>query len=233
MEPKYKRVLLKLSGEALSGNGGIIDFDFTEKMCEVIKKCNDAGVVFGIIIGGGNIWRGRQGVEVERSRSDQMGMLATTINSLAVQDVLLKKGASTALMTALDIQRIAESYSAHKATEYMESGKNVIIACGTGNPHFSTDTAASLRAAELGVSVILSAKNIDGVYDSDPRLNPNAKKYDFITYDEIISKNLKIIDTAAAIIARDNSIPQILFALNDPMNIYRVVMGESIGTTVK
>ena len=232
MEPKYKRVLLKLSGEALSGNGGIIDFDFTEKMCEVIKKCNDAGVVFGIIIGGGNIWRGRQGVEVERSRSDQMGMLATAINSLAVQDVLLKKGASTALMSALDIQRIAESYSAHKAVEYMDAGKNVIIACGTGNPHFSTDTAASLRAAELGVSVILSAKNIDGVYDSDPRLNPDAKKYDFITYEEIIGKNLKIIDTAAAIIARDNKIPQVLFALNDPMNIYRVAMGESIGTTV-
>jgi uridylate kinase len=230
---KYKRVLLKLSGEAMSGEDGIINFEFVRQIADVIKRCSDEGVAFGIVIGGGNIWRGAVGVQVERSRSDHMGMLATVINSLAMQDMLIKCGVEAHVMTALDMQRVAESYSQYKANEYLDEGKTVIIACGTGNPYFSTDTGALLRAAEIHADVALLAKNIDGVYDSDPKKNPSAVKYDTVTYEELLEKNLRIIDSAASSLGIENNIKSLIFALKTPENIYKAVMGEDVGTIVK
>ncbi len=230
---KYKRVLLKLSGEAIGGEDGIINFDFVQQIANVIKRCSDDGVAFGIVIGGGNIWRGAVGVQVERSRSDHMGMLATVINSLAMQDMLIKCGVDAHVMTALDMQRLAESYSQYQANKYLDEGKTVIIAGGTGNPYFSTDTGALLRAAEIHADVALLAKNIDGVYDSDPKKNPAAVKYDTVTYEELLEKNLRIIDSAASSLGIENNIKSLIFALKTPENIYKAVMGEDVGTIVK
>ena len=230
---KYKRVLLKLSGEAMSGADGIINFDVVNQIAHVIKRCSDEGVAFGIVIGGGNIWRGAVGVQVERSRSDHMGMLATVINSLALQDMLIKCGVDAHVMTALDMQRVAESYSQYQANRYLDEGKTVIIACGTGNPYFSTDTGALLRAAEIHADVAFLAKNIDGVYDSDPKKNPKAVKYDTVTYEELLEKNLRIIDSAASSLGIENNIKSLIFALKTPENIYKAVMGEDVGTIVK
>jgi len=229
---KYKRVLLKLSGEALQAKDGIIDFDFLNKIAAVVKKASDNGVSFAFVIGGGNIWRGAKGVEVERSRSDHMGMLATTINSLAFQDALIKAGMDARVMTALDMQKIAESYSQDRANRYLDKGKPVIIACGTGNPYFSTDTGAILRAAELHADVALFAKNIDAVYDSDPKLNKDAKRFSSITYKELIDRGLKVIDVSAAAIAGEAKIKTLIFALKQPENIYNAVMGKDIGTVI-
>ena len=231
--PKYKRVLLKLSGEALknSSNSGIIDFEFVSKVAEQIKRCTDEGVSFGIVIGGGNIWRGA-GKEIDRTRADHMGMLATVI-SLAVQTVLEDTGVPTRVMTALQMNQITEPYIRNKAVSHLEKGRAVIIACGTGNPYFSTDTAAVLRAAEINADVVLFAKNIDGVYTADPKKDPSAKKIDEMTYDDIIHHDLAVIDSTASSFGRDNNLPIIIFGLNEPENIYKAVCGEKIGTIVK
>ncbi len=230
--PKYKRVLLKLSGEALKNSGdGILDFDFITKVAKQIKRCTDEGVSFGIVIGGGNIWRGA-GKRIDRTRADHMGMLATVINSLAVQSVLEEEGLPTRVMTALQMNQLAEPYIRNRAVSQMNKGRVVIIACGTGNPYFSTDTAAVLRAAEIGADIVLFAKNIDGVYTADPKKDKNAKKLDAMTYDDIIHNDLGVIDSTASSFGRDNHLPILIFGLNDPENIYRAVCGEKIGTIV-
>lgn len=230
---KYKRVLLKLSGEALknSSKDGIIDFDFVAKVAKQIKRCTDEGVSFGIVIGGGNIWRGA-GKEIDRTRADHMGMLATVINSLAVQTVLEENGVPARVMTALQMNQIAEPYIRNKAVSHMEKGRVVIIGCGTGNPYFSTDTAAVLRAAEIDADVVLFAKNIDGVYTADPKKDPTAKKIDEMTYDDIIHHDLAVIDSTASSFGREYKLPILVFGLNDPENIYRAISGEKIGTVV-
>ena len=232
--PIYKRVLLKLSGEALKNKSeeGIIDFAFASEVAKQIKRCTDEGVSFGIVIGGGNIWRGA-GKTIDRTRADHMGMLATVINSLAMQSVLENEGVPTRTMTALQMNQIAEPYIRNKAVSHMEKGRVVIIACGTGNPYFSTDTAAVLRAAEIGADVVLFAKNIDGVYTADPKKDPAAKKLDSMTYDDIIHHDLAVIDSTASSFGRDNKLPILIFGLNDPENIYRAISGEKIGTIVK
>lgn len=233
MNPKYNRVLLKLSGEALEGKGEILDAEKVKNVCAVIKKCADEGVSFGIVIGGGNIWRGRQGLSVERTKSDGMGMLATLINSIAISDALIKQGLDAKVLSALDVQKLAESFSAEKARSYLDQGKAVVFACGTGNPYFSTDTGAILRALEIKADIILSAKNIDAVYDSDPKLNPNAKRYTNITYSDIISKELGVVDFSACCMGKENGMKMLVFGLNDPENIYRAVMGDDLGTVVE
>ncbi len=235
MEAKYKRILLKLSGEALSGGAGRgLDFDIIGRVCDVIKKCNEAGIEIGIVIGGGNFWRGLKdgGARMERSRADHMGMLATVLNCLAVADVLEQKGVPVRVQTAIEMKEIAEPYIRLKAVRHLEKGRVVIFGCGTGAPYFSTDTAAVLRAAEINADAILLAKNVDGVYEADPKLVPNAKKFDTISYSEVLARHLAVMDSTATSLSMDNSIPIILFALEDPENIYRVIMGEKIGTTV-
>ncbi len=231
--PKYKRVVLKLSGEALmkSGKDGIIDFDFVDSVAKQIKRCVDEGVSFGIVIGGGNIWRGA-GKKINRTRADHMGMLATVINSLAVQSTLEKNGVDARTMTALSMNQVAEPYIRNKAVSHMDKGRVVIIACGSGNPYFSTDTAAVLRAAELDAQVVLFAKNIDGVYTADPKKDPTAKKLDKLTYDDIIHHDLTVIDSTASAFGRDNNLPLLIFGLDNPENIYKAVCGEPIGTIV-
>ena len=236
--PKYKRVLLKLSGEALAGdehNGKILDDAFLRTVSDEIAKCVAMGVQFGIVIGAGNIWRGARqgGLSIDRVRGDHMGMLATVIKSLAMQDYLLRAGVDARVMSAFQIQQVCEPYAQYKAREYLEQGKAVLIPCGVGYPFFSTDTGMMLRAVELNCDVLLSAKNIDGVYDDDPAKNPNAKKYDTLTYDEILSKGLKAIDLTASAIGRENGMPALVFGLSDPANITRAVLGEPVGTLIE
>ena len=231
MAPKYKRVLLKLSGEALAaGSDGILNFDFIASIADVLKKCRDAGVQIGIIVGAGNIWRGRQGGSMDRVRADSMGMLATTINALALQDTFIQAGLDAEVMTAVPMNTFAEPYVARNAVRSLENGKVVIFGCGLGSPYFSTDTAAVLRAAEINADVVLMAKNIDGIYSADPKVDPTAVRYDEISYKEILSKELKALDLTSAAFCMDNKIKAYAFGLNDPMNIYRVIMGEKIGT---
>ncbi|HIY15746.1 MAG TPA: UMP kinase [Candidatus Intestinimonas stercorigallinarum] len=235
-EPQYKRVLLKVSGEALAGDASRgLDFDVIGQVCDVIKKCTETGVQVGIVVGGGNFWRGLKdgGDRMERTRADHMGMLATAINALAIADVLEQKGVDVRVQTAIEMRAVAEPYIRSKAIRHMEKGRVVIFGCGTGNPFFSTDTAAVLRAAEIDADAILLAKNIDGVYSADPRKDPTAVKYDSISYDDVLAQHLEVMDTTATSLSMDNKIPVILFALKDPENIYRVVMGEKIGTIVK
>ena len=235
-ELRYKRVLLKVSGEALAGDASRgLDFDVIGEVCDVIRKCCQAGVQMGIVVGGGNFWRGVKdgGGRMERTRADHMGMLATAINALALADVLEQKGVDVRVQTAIEMRAVAEPYIRSRAIRHMEKGSVVIFGCGTGNPFFSTDTAAVLRAAEIDADAILLAKNIDGVYSADPRKDPNAVKYDSISYDDVLTQHLEVMDTTATSLSMDNKIPVILFALKDPENIYRVVMGEKIGTIVK
>lgn len=235
MQPKYKRVLLKLSGEALSGEENkILDDGFLRAVAGEIATCVKAGVQFGIVIGAGNIWRGARqgGLSIDRVRGDHMGMLATVINSLAMQDYLIAAGVDAKVMSAFQIQQVCEPYAQYKAMEYLEQGSVVLIPCGVGYPYFSTDTGMMLRAVELKCDVLLSAKNVDGVYDSDPAKNPAAKKYDTLTYDEILSKNLKAIDLTASAIGRENKMPALIFGLSHPENITRAVMGENMGTLI-
>lgn len=235
-EPQYKRVLLKVSGEALAGEASRgLDFDVIGNVCDVIKECVSIGVQVGIVVGGGNFWRGLKdgGDRMERTRADHMGMLATSINALAVADVLEQKGVDVRVMTAIEMRSIAEPYIRSKAIRHMEKGRVVIFGCGTGNPYFSTDTAAVLRAAEIGADVILLAKNIDGVYSADPNKDPAAVRYDSITYDEVLARHLAVMDTTATSLAMDNHIPVQVFALKDPGNIIRVLRGEALGTIVK
>ena len=232
----YKRVLIKISGEALAGeNKTGFDFDFITKVCQTIKACVEEGLEVGIVIGGGNFWRGvKDGAgKVERVSADRMGMLATCMNCLAVCDVFKQLGAKARVQTAFDIQGVGERYDTKKAIEYLEGGKIVLFGCGTGLPFFSTDTAAVLRAAEIHADAILLAKNIDGVYSDDPRKNPDAVKFDEISYDEVLARHLAVMDTTATSLAMDNSIPVIVFGLAEPENIVRVLQGEKIGTTVR
>lgn len=234
--PKYKRVLIKISGEALAGDKKFgLNFDVIGPVCDVIQRCVEIGTQVGIVVGGGNFWRGVKdgGGKMERSRADHMGMLATTINSLALADALEQRGVDVRVQTAIEMRQIAEPYIRSKATRHLEKGRVVIFGCGTGNPYFSTDTAAALRAAEINADIILLAKNIDGVYDSDPAINPDAKKYDQLSYMDVLKERLGVMDTTATSLSMDNSIPVLVFALKDPENIYRAVMGEDIGTLVK
>jgi len=234
MKIAYKRILLKLSGEALAGerkNG--IDATVVGNICDKVKEIVEMGVQVSIVVGGGNFWRGRYGHEMERTTSDYMGMLATTINGLALQDALEARGIFTRLQTAIEMREIAEPYIKRKAAKHLEKGRVVIFACGTGNPYFSTDTGAALRAAETDSEVILLAKTIDGVYSADPKEDKSAVKYDEITYLEILNKDLKVMDSTATSLCRDNKIPLVVFGIDDPENIVRIIKGEKIGTLVK
>ncbi len=236
MSAIYKRVLIKISGEALAGEKKTgFDFDFVSRVCETVKRAAESGVEIGIVIGGGNFWRGvKDGTgKVERVSADRMGMLATAMNCLAVADVFKQQGADARVLTAVDIQGVGERYDTKKSIEYLERGSVVLFGCGTGMPFFSTDTAAVLRAAEIHADAILLAKNIDGVYSDDPRKNPEAVKFDEISYDEVLARRLAVMDSTATSLAMDNNIPVIVFALAEPENILRVLAGEKIGTTVK
>ena len=232
--PKYKRVLLKLSGEALAPANGdaILDFDFMATVAKQIKRCVDAGVQMAVIVGAGNIWRGRQGTGMDRCRADHMGMLATAINSLALQDVFLREGMDAVVMTAVEMKAFADPYNSRDAIRALETGKVVIFGCGLGTPFFSTDTAAALRAAEIGADCILMAKNIDAIYNADPNLDPTAVRYTDLTYRHMLDENLRALDMSSAIFCMDNNINGYAFGLADPENIYRVVMGEAVGTAI-
>ena len=235
-EPQYKRVLLKISGEALAGEASRgLDFGVIGQVCEVIRQCVKMGVQVGIVVGGGNFWRGVKdgGGRMERTRADHMGMLATTLNCLALADVLEQLDVEVRVQTAIEMRAIAEPYIRSRAIRHLEKGRVVIFGCGTGNPFFSTDTAAVLRAAEIGADVILLAKNIDGVYSADPNKDPKAVKYDSISYDDVLAQHLQVMDSTATSLSMDNKIPVILFALKDPENILRLLRGEKIGTIVK
>lgn len=232
--PKYNRVILKVSGEALAGPKKTgLDDDTIAEICSQIKVATEMGVQVAIVCGGGNFWRGRSGENMDRTRADHMGMLATTINALALQDALERVGVVTRVQTAIEMKQFAEVYIRNKAVRHLEKGRVVIFACGSGNPYFSTDTAAALRAAEIDADAILLAKNVDGVYDSDPNVNKDAVKYDELTYLEVISKGLKVMDSTASSLCMDNNIPLLVFGLDDPANIIKVLNGEKIGTVVK
>jgi len=232
-QAKYKRVIIKISGEALSGSkGNGFDHDYIDKVVDQLLEARKLGVEIGIVVGGGNFWRGRQGGEMDRSQADHIGMLATVMNALALQDAIERKGVPTRVQTALTITRVAEPYILRRALNHLEKGRVVIFACGTGNPFFSTDTAASLRAAEIKADVLLLAKNIDGIYDSDPKLNPNAKKYDKITYIDFIKQGLKAMDTTAVTMCMETKIPILAFGLDEENAIVKAVKGESLGTWI-
>ncbi len=230
---KYKRILLKISGEALAGEKGFgFDQEFIDKVVDQLVYLNKEGVEIGIVVGGGNFWRGRQGYSMERTTADYMGMLATAMNALALQDAIEKKGVSTRVQTAIDINKVAEPYIRRKAISHLTKGRIVIFAGGTGCPFFSTDTAAALRAAEIDADVILLAKNVDGIYDSDPKVNPQAKKYDEITYMEFIREGLKAMDTTAITICMENKTPILCFGLGEN-TVIKAVCGEKLGTVIK
>lgn len=232
-QPKYRRVLLKLSGEALSaGADGILNFDFIAKVAGQIKRCVDAGVQVAVVVGAGNIWRGRQGTDMDRVRADHMGMLATVINSIALQDAFIHAGMEAVVMTAVDINAFADVYTARGAIEALEAGKVVIFGAGLGVPYFSTDTCAVLRAAEIHADCVLMAKNIDAIYSADPKKDPTAIRYTELTYKQIIDQNLKALDLSAMIFCMENDVSGYAFGLADPENIYRVVMGEPVGTLI-
>ena len=231
---KYKRVIIKLSGEALAGKGGNgIDETILSQVVDQIIEVKNLGVEIGIIVGGGNFWRGRQGVEMDRSAADHMGMLATVINAIAIQDALERRGVPTRVQTALTITRVAEPYILRKAMSHLNKGRVVIFACGTGNPYFTTDTAAALRAAEIGANVLLLAKNVDGIYDSDPKLNPNAVKLKEVSYKDFIAQGLKAMDTTAITMCMENKIPVLAFGLFEENALMRAVTGDDIGTIIK
>ena len=235
-KPVYKRVLLKISGEALAGDKHSgLNFEVIGNVCDVIKECLDMGVQVGVVVGGGNFLRGAKnsgGGKMERSRADHIGMLATVMNCLAVADVCEQKGIPVRVQTALEMRAVAEPYIRSKAIRHLEKGRVVIFGAGTGNPYFSTDTAAVLRAAEINADVILLAKNVDGVYNADPAVDANAVKYDTITYDEVLAQHLMVMDTTATSLSMDNNIPVLVFALKDPHNIVRALCGENVGTVV-
>ena len=234
MKPVYKRLLLKLSGEVLAGEKGTgIDFEKVLDVCKRVKQCVDMGVQVAIVVGGGNFWRGRSSGKMDRTRADHMGMLATSINSLALADALEQLGVTARVQTAIEMRQIAEPYIRNKAVRHLEKGRVVIFGCGTGNPFFSTDTAAALRAAEIGADVIFKATNVDGVYDSDPKLNPDAKKYDTLSHIDVLQQGLHVMDSTAASLCMDNGIKILVFNLDNPDNIVSAVTGETIGTLVK
>ena len=234
MKPVYSRILLKLSGEALSGEKGHgIDFDTVINVCSAIKECAVMGVEIGLVVGGGNFWRGRSSQEMDRTRADHMGMLATVINSLALADALEQLGLNVRVQTAINMQQIAEPYIRGKAISHLNKGYVVVFGCGTGNPFFTTDTAAALRAAEIGADIIFKATNVDGVFDKDPKTNPDAKKYENLSHSEVLNKELKVMDSTAASLCRDNNIPILVFNLDNPQNIVAAVCGEKVGTLVQ
>ena len=233
-EVKYKRVLLKLSGEALAGEQKTgINVELVGKMCDKIKEILELGVQVSIVVGGGNFWRGRNGHQMERTTADYMGMLATAMNGLALQDALEARGVNTRVQTAIEMREVAEPYIKRKAIKHLEKGRVVIFACGTGNPYFTTDTAAALRAAEIDSDVILLGKAIDAVYSADPKLDPKAERYDEISYMDVLNKDLKVMDSTATSLCRDNKIPLVVFGIDDPENIVRIIKGERIGTIVR
>ncbi|HOL90991.1 MAG TPA: UMP kinase [Clostridiales bacterium] len=233
MALKYKRVLLKLSGEALAGDRKAgIDTEVLNEVAEKIRQAYEMGAEIAIVVGGGNFWRGRSGVGMDRTTADHMGMLATVINALALQDALESKGVPTRVQTAIEMRQIAEPYIRRKAVRHLEKKRIVIFACGTGNPYFSTDTTAALRAAEIDADVILKATMVDGVYDSDPKVNPNAVRFESISFAEALSLRLGVMDSTAISLCMDNKLPLIVFDLSDPENILRVLKGEKIGTTL-
>ena len=233
-EAKYKRVLLKLSGEALAGEKKTgVDVETVGKICDKIKEVVDMGVEVGVVVGGGNFWRGRQGHQMERATADYMGMLATAMNGLALQDALEARGIYSRVQTAIEMREIAEPFIIRKAEKHLEKGRVVIFSCGTGHPYFTTDTAAVLRATEIQADIILLGKAIDAVYSADPKLDPTAEKFDKISYLEVLEKDLKVMDSTATALCRDNNIPLLVFGIADPENIVRAVKGEHIGTLVK
>lgn len=232
-KPYYKRVLIKLSGEALSSSNGILDFDKIENICKVIKKCSDLGTQIAIVVGGGNIWRGRQGIKMERTRADHMGMLATVINALAIQNVFENMGVDARVMSAVEMESFTETYVRDKAVSHLNHGRIVIFGCGLGSPFFSTDTASVVRAAEIGAEIALLAKNVDGVYTADPKLDPNATKIPNINYIDILKNGLAALDFTATSFSMENKIPILLFGLDNPENIYQAVLGNKVGTIVR
>ncbi len=232
-ELKYKRVLLKLSGEALAGEQKTgVNVETVGKICDKIKEIVEMGVEVGIVVGGGNFWRGRNGHQMERTTADYMGMLATAMNGLALQDALEARGIFTRVQTAIEMREIAEPFIQRKAEKHLTKGRVVVFACGTGHPYFTTDTAAVLRATEIGAEIILLGKAIDAVYSDDPKVNPNAERYSEISYMDVLEKDLKVMDSTATAMCRDNNMPLLVFGIDDPENIVRAVKGETIGTIV-
>ncbi len=234
MKPKYKRVIIKLSGEALAGSAGHgIDTPTVQSICSQIKEVFELGVEIAIVVGGGNFWRGRSGEGMDKSTADYMGMLATCINALGLQDVLEEMEVPVRVQTAIEMKQIAEPYIRRKAVRHLEKKRVVIFACGTGNPFFTTDTTAALRAAEIDAEIILLAKSIDAVYDSDPLINPEAIRYSELSYIDVLNQGLKVMDSTATSLCMDNHIPILVFGLNEPKNILRAIMGEKIGTIIQ
>ena len=234
MEPKYKRILLKLSGEALAGDKKFgLNYDVITDICRSIKKCADLGVQIGIVVGGGNFWRGRESGGMDRTRADHMGMLATTINALAIADVLESLGVEVRVQTAITMQQVAEPYIRTRAIRHLEKHRVVIFGCGTGNPFFSTDTAAALRAVEIEAEVFFKATMVDGVYDKDPHRYPDAVKYETLTYSEVLAKGLAVMDSTAATLCKDNGMSMLVFNMERPDNIYDAIMGQDVGTLIK
>jgi uridylate kinase len=234
-QPKYRRILLKLSGEALGGEAGFgINAAEIQSMAEQVREVRDLGVQVVVVLGGGNIFRGLAGSEkgIERATGDYMGMLATIINSLALQDALEKIGVATRVQTAIAMPQVAETFIRRRAVRHLEKGRVVIFGGGTGNPYFSTDTAAALRATEIGAEVILKATKVDGIYDSDPKKNPKARRFTQVPYLDCLQKQLKVMDATAFSLCMDNKMPIIVFDLFKPHNLKRVVMGEAVGTVV-
>ena len=233
MELKYKRVLLKISGEALAGDKKTgFDFDVINPICKAVKRCTDAGIEVGIVVGGGNLWRGRSSGAMDRTRADHIGMLATAMNALALADALESLGVETRVQTALHMTSVAEPYIRGRAVRHLEKGRVVIFGCGTGNPFFSTDTAAALRAAEIEADVLMKATMVDGVYDKDPHKFADAKKYETLTFTDVVTKQLGVMDATAAALCRDNKTTMLVFDLSRPDNIFDACMGENIGTLV-
>lgn len=231
--PIYKRVLLKLSGEAISnGSLGILNFSYIKEIAEVIKRCTEKGVQFGIIVGAGNIWRGRSGESMDRVKADHMGMMATCINAVALQEAFIRYGLDAVVMTAVEMKAFAEPFVRDNAISHLNNGKVVIFGCGLGIPFVSTDTAAVVRAAEIGADTVLMAKNIDAIYSADPKIDPNAEKFSCITYKEILARGLKAMDSTATSFAMDNNIAIHVFGLDKSENIYNVIMGADMGTKV-
>ena len=234
MEPKYKRILLKLSGEALAGDKKFgLNYDVITDICKSIKKCVDLGVQIGIVVGGGNFWRGRESGGMDRTRADHMGMLATTINALAIADVLESLGVEVRVQTAITMQQVAEPYIRNRAIRHLEKHRVVIFGCGTSNPFFSTDTAAALRAVEIEAEVFFKATMVDGVYDKDPHRYPDAVKYETLTYSEVLAKGLAVMDSTAATLCKDNGMSMLVFNMERPDNIYDAIMGQDVGTLIK
>lgn len=233
-ELKYKRILLKLSGEALAGKAKTgLDFETVTAICESVKKCVNLGAEIGIVVGGGNFWRGRSSGNMDRTRADHMGMLATVMNSLAIADALEQLGVPVRVQTAIEMRAIAEPYIRNRAVRHLENGRVVVFGCGTGNPYFSTDSASSLRAAEVDADIIFKATMVDGVYDKDPKKNSDAVRYESLSFKEVLNKQLAVMDSTSAAMCRDNDIPVLVFSLDDPENIVRAACGEPIGTIVK